>query len=116
MIFIYDKENDLKIVAKFNKKSLANFYMAEDKKLVSVDFFKEKNKIDARRVSVFFEEDVKLWFNPLEGYEYLLRAVLKNSTDIKFPKQASRIETNLSGMPKSFTIQSGIIDTLISKI
>lgn len=116
MIFIYDKENDLKIVAKFNKKSLANFYMAEDKKLVSVDFFKEKNKIDARRVSVFFEEDVKLWFNPLAGYEYLLRAVSKNSTDIKFPKQASRIETNLSGMPKSFTIQSGIIDTLISKI
>ena len=35
MIFIYDKENDLKIVAKFNRKSLATFYMAEDKKLAS---------------------------------------------------------------------------------
>ena len=43
MIFVYDKNNDLKIVTKIQKKGLVTFYMAEGKSLFSVEFFKEKN-------------------------------------------------------------------------
>lgn len=115
MIFIYDKNNDLKIVAKFHKKSLAIFYMAEGKNLISIEFFKEKNKINARKVITTFEENVKLWFSPLERYEYLIRAISKESDCIKFPNQTSRIESDFDGTPKLFTIKSSIIDRLIGK-
>jgi hypothetical protein len=73
MIFVYDKNNDLKIVAKFHKKSLAIFY------------------------------------------EYLIRAISKESDCIKFPNQTSRIESDFDGTPKLFTIKSSIIDRLIGK-
>ena len=115
MIFVYDKNNDLKIVAKFHKKSLAIFYMAEGKNLISIEFFKEKNKINARKVITTFEESVKLWFSPLERYEYLIRAISKESDCIKFPNQTSRIESDFDGTPKLFTIKSSIIDRLIGK-
>lgn len=116
MIFIYDKNNHLKIVAKFHKKSLAIFYMTEGKSLISVEFFKEKNKNNARRVITTFEKDVKLWFSPLDRYEYSIRAISKESTRIEFPKQISRVESDFDGTPKLFTIQSDIIDRLISKL
>ena len=116
MIFVYDKNNDLEVVARFNKKDLATLYVTKDKQLISIDLFKEKNKLCARRVVVNFEENVKLWFSPLEGYEYSLRAISKDSTQIKFPKQVSRIETDLNGLPRSFTIQSDVMDRLINRI
>lgn len=116
MIFLYDKDNDLKIVAKFHKKSLAIFYMTEGKTLISIEFFKEKNKVNTRRVIATFEKDVKLWYNPLDRYDFFIRAIYKKTTSIEFPKQVSRIETDFDGIPKLFTIQSSIIDSLISKV
>jgi len=116
MIFIYDKNNHLKIVAKFKNKNLAMFYMVEGKNLISIEFFKEKNKTNARKVIATFEKDIKLWFSPLDRYEYSIKAISKESTRIEFPKQVSRVESDFDGTPKLFTIQSGIIDRLISKL
>ena len=116
MIFVYDKNNDLTMFAKFQKKDLATLYLAKNKQFFSIEFSKEKNKPNIRRVVVNFEEDVKLWFQQLERYEYSLRAVSKFYKYIKFPKQISRIETNSDGTPKLFTIQSSVIDRMIGKV
>lgn len=116
MVFIYDKENDLKMVAKSDKKGLAIFYLAEGNRLTSVDNYKEKNKNYSRKVVVDFEEDIKLWYFSMDDYDYTLRAIVKNCDRIKFPKQVSRIETDLDGIPKSFTLKSDIIDSLINRV
>jgi hypothetical protein len=116
MIFIYDKNNDLKVVAKSKKQDLAIFYFVEGRRLISVDNYKDKNKKCSRKVVVDFDEDIKLWYFSLDDYEYTIRAVVKNCDRIKFPKQISRIETDINGTPNSFTIKSDVIDSLINRI
>jgi hypothetical protein len=116
MIFIYDKNNDLKAVAKSKKKGLAIFYYIDGKRLISVDNYKEKNKNCSRKVVVVFEEDIKLWYFSLDDYEYTIRAIIKDCDRIKFPKQISRIETDIDGTPNSFTIKSDVINSLINRI
>jgi hypothetical protein len=116
MIFVYDKDNDLKMFAKFHKRDLATFYLAQNKQLFSLERFKEKNKTHARKVVVNFEEDIKLWFQSLYQYDYTLRVISKKCKYIKFPKQASRVETDLDGTPKLFTLQSSLIDRLIGNV
>lgn len=116
MIFIYDKENDLKLVAKSKKQGLAIFYLSEGNRLISIENFKEKNKNCSRRVVVDFEEVIKLQYFSLDEYEYSIRAVAKNCDRIKFPKEISRIETDLDGTPKSFSINSDTINSLINRI
>jgi hypothetical protein len=115
MIFLYDKNNDLTMFAKFQKKDLANLCLAKGKQFFNIEISKEKNKTNIRKVVINFEGDVKLWFQQLERYEYSLRAISKNSTSIKFPTQISRIETSSDGTPKLFTIQPSVIDKIINK-
>jgi hypothetical protein len=116
MIFIYDKENDLKLIAKSKKQGLAIFYLSEGSRLISLENFKEKNKNCSRRVVVDFKEDIKLQYFSLGEYEYSIRAIAKKSDRIKFPKEISRIETDLNGTPKSFSVKSDIINSLINRI
>jgi hypothetical protein len=116
MIFIYDKSNDLKVVAKSKKKGLAIFYCVDGNRLISVDNYKDKNKKNSRKVVVEFEEAVRLWYFSLDDYEYTIRAIVKDCDRIKFPKQISRIETDIYGTPKSFTIKSDVINSLTNRI
>lgn len=116
MIFIYDKENDLKLVAKSKKQGLEIFYLSEGNRLFSLENFKEKNKNSSRRVVVDFDENIKLQYFSLDEYEYSIRAIAKNSDRIKFPKEISRIETDLNGTPKSFTVKLDTINNLINRI
>jgi len=116
MIFIYDKQNDLKIFAKLNKNSLASFYMTEKNRLISIDVFLEKNKTNHRKVITEFDKDVKLWFSSMSGYEYIVRAISKNTDYIEFPNKKSRIESDFLGNPKLTSIKQNLVDEWIVKI
>lgn len=111
--FTYDKKNDLVRFARFSKGILANFYIAKNNQLISYFYFKENNKVKIKKIVVIFDSNIKLWHSFLDSYDLTVRAIVKDSKNICFPKVLDRIETDQEGDVKMFTINNNMVNTLL---
>lgn len=99
------------------KGRLLCYYLAEGNRLIKINVTKEKNKEIIKKVVSEFEEDIKINYMPLEGFEHpRITAIVKNSNRIDSPSLKNRIELVGKDAFKGFTIKSDLISNWSNKL